>query len=400
MDRSGDGASEPETNVIPGRLVVNEPRFPKAATLNTFNWAYLGRLGLEGDALRKVEQDLASHYANVYVIPGSEMPKGKLRKDGSLGVNFVAFDRAVARYPGARRYLLWWGYAPGRVNRHRFGDFMSPDWKAAMRRYLIAWVEHLREKGIGYDRFAMYPFDESLCDEFLQLARFIKDVDPKIAIFANSIGNGDLARVDRFAPLVDTWCLSEAMSKSSAVGNHLRKTTSAEIWRYNTIGNAKSLSPYAYYRLQPWRAWAAGDTGCAFWVYATGRQNQACNGWDDFTCGRGRWSVVYDGADAPVDVQGEPFIPSRRWEAWREGVEDYEYLQTLESLIRRARYLQLPIALWKKAESVLEESVTEVLANEDNADKVYDARRRLTEEIQKLRERVAKREAAARKFIP
>lgn len=400
VDRRGDGASEPETTAIPGRLVVNEPRFPKTTELNTFNWAYLGRLGLKGDALREVEEDLASHYANVYVIPGSEMPKGKLRKDGSLNVNFAAFDRALARFANARRYLLWWGYAPGRVNRHRFGDFMSPDWKAAMRQYLVAWVEHLREKGIGYDRFAMYPFDESLCDEFLQLARFIKDVDPKIAIFANSIGNGDLARVDRFAPLVDTWCLSEAMSKSSAVGNHLRKTTSAEIWRYNTIGNAKSLSPYAYYRLQPWRAWAAGDTGCAFWVYATGRQKQACDGWDDFTCGRGRWSVVYDGIDAPVDAVGEPLIPSRRWEAWREGVEDYEYLHTLDSLIRRARDLQLSIELWKKAESVLEESVTEVLANEDDADRVYEARRRLTDEIRKLRKRVAKREAAARGMIP
>ena len=190
------------------------------------------------------------------------------------------------------------------------------------------------------------------------------------------------------------------MSESSTVGNHLRKRTSAEIWRYNTIGNAKSLSPYAYYRLQPWRTWAAGDIGCAFWVYATGRQKQVCNGWDDFTCGRGRWSVVYDGGDAPVDAVGEPLIPSRRWEAWREGVEDYEYLYTLDSLIRRARDLQLPIGLWKKAESVLKESVTEVLANEDNADKVYEARRRLTEEIQKLGERVAKREAAARRMIP
>lgn len=400
LDRIGNGSSELETTAIPGRLVVNEPRFPETIKLNSFNWAYLGRLGLEGDSLRKVEQDLASHYANVYVIPGSEMPKGTLRGDGSVSVNFAGFDRALARYPDARRYLLWWGYAPGRVSRHRFGSFMSAEWQAAMRQYLALWVDHLREKGIGYDRFAMYPFDESLCDEFLQLARFIKEVDPRIAIFANSIGGGDMARVDRFAPLVDTWCLSEAMPKSDAVRRHLRYTTNAEIWRYNTIGEAKSLSPYGYYRLQPWRAWSAGDTGCAFWVYATGRQKQTCNGWDDFTCSRGRWSVVYDGSDAPVDPVGEPLIPSRRWEAWREGVEDYEYLHTLDSLIRRARDLQLPIGLWKKAESVLEESVTEVLANEDNADKVYEARRRLTEEIQKLRERVAKREAAATRMIP
>ncbi len=400
LDRIDDGSSELETTAIPGRLVVNEPRFPETVDLNSFNWAYLGRLGLEGDSLRKVEQDLESHYANVYVIPGSEMPIGRLRGDGSVNVDFRRFDRAISRFSDARRYLLWWGYAPGRVSRHPFGRFMSAEWQAAMRQYLALWVDHMREAGIGYDRFAMYPFDESLCDEFLALAQFIKDVDSKIAIFANGIGRGDMARVERFAPLVDTWCLPEALPNSDAVRRHLRYTTNTEIWRYNTFRNAKSRSPYGDYRLQPWRAWSAGDTGCAFWTYAIGRQKQTCNGWDDFTCGRGRWSVVYDGADAPVDAQGEPFIPSRRWEAWREGVEDYEYLHTLDSLIRRARDVQLPLDLWKKAESLLEDSVAEVLANEDNVDRVYEARRCLTEEIQKLRKRVAKREAAARRKIP
>ena len=394
LDRIGDGSSDPETTAIPGRLVINEPRFPEEISLNSCNWAYLGRLGLTGDSLRKVQQDLQSHYANIYVIPGSELPKGTLRGDGSVSISFARFDRAMARYPDARRYLLWWGYAAGRVSRHQFGSFMSAEWKAAMRQYLALWVDHLREMGVGYDRFAMYPFDESLCDEFLELARFIKDVDPRIAIFANSIGGGDLAHVDRFAPLVDIWCLPEAMPKSSAVRRHLRETTNAEIWRYNTGREAKSRSPYGYYRLQPWRAWSAGDTGSAFWIYATGRQKQTCNGWDDFTCSRGRWSVVYDGTDAPVDALGEPFIPSRRWEAWREGVEDYEYLHTLDSLIKLARKRPLSPEWLKKAESVLAGVVVDVLAHVNDPDTVYEARRRLTVEIEALRKLLEKSGAA------
>jgi len=245
----------------------------------------------------------------------------------------------------------------------------------------------LQARGLSYDRFAMYPFDESLCDEFLQLARFIKQVDPKIAVFANSVGNGEISRIDQFSPFVDIWCLPEPNSRSSAVREHLRQTTKAEIWRYNATGDAKSLSPYGNYRLQPWRAWAARDTGCAFWFYATGRDRQSCNGWDDFTCGRGRWAVVYDGADAPVDTGGEPLVPSRRWEAWREGVEDYEYLRTLFSLIQAAEKEGLPVATCAHLRAVLSEIVAEVLANPEDADKVYEARRRLTAEIVRLQER-------------
>ena len=40
--------------------------------------------------------------------------------------------------------------------------------------------------------------------------------------------------------------------------------------------------------------------------------------------------MVYEMRDAPEDIPREPFeplIPSRRWQAWRAGIQDYFLLQ-------------------------------------------------------------------------
>ena len=51
----------------------------------------------------------------------------------------------------------------------------------------------------------------------------------------------------------------------------------------------------------------------------------------------GSYGVVYDSANAPIDTHGEMIVPSRRWEVWREGVEDYQYLITLQNQIEQVR---------------------------------------------------------------
>jgi hypothetical protein len=94
--------------------------------------------------------------------------------------------------------------------------------------------------------------------------------------------------------------------------------------------------------------------------------------------------VVYDGEGAPVDAGGEVFVPSRRWEAWRQGVEDYEYLHTLRERIDQCRGRRVAASVVAESEAVLKEVVAEVLAKADNPDVVYKARRRMTEGILRL----------------
>ena len=72
----------------------------------------------------------------------------------------------------------------------------------------------------------------------------------------------------------------------------------------------------------PWWAFKNGLTGAGFWVYAdSGRSS-----WHDFGKTMGYYGAVYGFAFSPLDTREEHIIPSRRWEVWREGVEDYQYL--------------------------------------------------------------------------
>ena len=81
---------------------------------------------------------------------------------------------------------------------------------------------------------------------------------------------------------------------------------------------------------------------------------------------------------APPEVtRAEAIIPSRRWEAFREGTEDFEYLARLQQLIADAE--DTPARA--RAEAVLSEAVESVLAADDDPERYDRARAALTEAI-------------------
>lgn len=66
-----------------------------------------------------------------------------------------------------------------------------------------------------------------------------------------------------------------------------------------------------------WKAFRDGYKGIGFWAYAdTGDSGTA---WDDFDGKNPDYAVIYEGPNNTI-------ISSRRWEAWRMGIEDYELL--------------------------------------------------------------------------
>ena len=99
----------------------------------------------------------------------------------------------------------------------------------------------------------------------------------------------------------------------------LYKSTGKPVWTYTCSINMKSLDPLDYYRLKPWRAWKLGLNGVCYWAYNSWRGDP----WNDFDGEIGDCGAVYNGPLGPVT--------SRRWEAWREGLEDYLYLHLLKS---------------------------------------------------------------------
>jgi hypothetical protein len=80
----------------------------------------------------------------------------------------------------------------------------------------------------------------------------------------------------------------------------------------------------------------------------------------------------------------EPIITSKRWEAWREGVEDWQYLLMLEKEIRKAeKKKDMKVANDNK--KILQEEVKKVLSDKGNSLLAERARERIIEEIIRLR---------------
>ena len=150
-------------------------------------------------------------------------------------------------------------------------------------------------------------------------------------------------------------------------------------WTYiNPIGiGPTKASPYHAYRLGVWRTWKEGMTGLGFWKYNDAR-------WD--STGKGpNWAVVYrsDAADCPVEVsKQELVIPSKRWEATREGVEDYTYLYLLKQAIGKASPKDAA-----KAKKLLDSCVEKVLKDENNPSLADQAKKQILEQLVKISDR-------------
>ena len=144
-------------------------------------------------------------------------------------------------------------------------------------------------------------------------------------------------------------------------------------WIYaHPPGSPVKAHPYQYYRAPVWRIWKEGMTGSGVWKYRGAR-------WDG--SGKGfNWGMVYrsDTADCPADVsRRELVVPGKRWEAIREGVEDYAYLYLLEQAARDGA----PGADAKKARALLAFWTEAVLKSEDDPRLAGEAKKRIMEAL-------------------
>ena len=134
----------------------------------------------------------------------------------------------------------------------------------------------------------------------------------------------------------------------------------------------------------PWRAFKRGQTGAGFWIYYYGLNFESgAVPWDDTLRPHGFSGVVYGAKASPAARNGENIIPSRRWEAWREGVEDYQYLFELQQAINKVRTKDPQMA--KEAQLTLNQQVNRVLNSQNDSSVVYDAREILSDTLMILK---------------
>jgi len=299
--------------------------------------------------------DLLDHYTNIFMAGAPSVlfnPEGEIVQEP----DYSQYDPVFKRLKGRVIFLV-----SGFQNTVRFTEdvpYMSDKWKKAYAKWLKIWVRHLRDIGIGYEDFALYPRDEPglfkgpIIDAVHEIAKLTKEVDPRVQVYTNPTGGGNAANLKKLEPYIDIWCpnLLRLVRKDREVLQFFKRK-GKPVWCYEACGKVKNLHPLDYYRMQPWVAWRHGLDGAGFWTYEYGDL------WDRWA----QFGLVYDG-DGP--------IPSKRWEAYRDGVEDFNYLSLLKQATKAAESLGILPEQVAKAKKLMEESVATLTRDQDRVDDI------------------------------
>jgi hypothetical protein len=312
------------TATIPFQIRIWPPEMPLRQNVSATNWAYLNWRLIENKQDKAI-QDLRSHRTNLFTLHPAHLPWPTTSK-GRWSIDYTEFDKVISHYQNTDRFLFFLHFNEPRLRTLKgAAPFMTQEWKALFTRWIEDWTKHLLAMGISHERFYFYPVDEPRNAEeeqvLFETAQLLKVIDPHLQTYTTHTGTAPIDNsrlmsvIDVFQVLVNQ--LSGPLAKAAI-------SSKRELWSYSAGGGGKDGDPIGFYRSQAWKAFKAGATGIGFWAYAdTGGKGSA---WNDLDGSRPDYAVIYDD-DADI-------ITSKRWEAWREGVEDYELLRQAKKKLR------------------------------------------------------------------
>ena len=194
---------------------------------------------------------------------------------------------------------------------------------AGQRSYAKHLVAHLAEMGLGYEDFMFYAEDEpglkGEITSFMENARRNKLIDPNIQNYANPWGAFTREMLEEMATVTDVW--QPGMEVLEFWGDEARdimRRGDKRISMYTPVGGVRSVRPLGFYRSQAWLALHWGIEGGGWFAYQIN---------DLFVSADGAWPG-YGG----VHVDPRDVITSRRWEAQRDGIEDFNIVSDLRDL--------------------------------------------------------------------
>lgn len=196
--------------------------------------------------------------------------------------------------------------------------------KAGKRYYIKALVDHLAEFGLGYENFCFYVEDEpglrGTVDHYLEAAKANKEIDPRVQNYANPWGGITVQNIRDMAPLTEVW--QPGMETIEYLGPDYvdaMREGDERIAMYTPPGNCRVLRPLGFYRAQPWQAFHWGIEGGGWWVYYQGVDLFATD-------------ANEEPSYAAINYDGRALVNSRRWEAQRDGIEDFNAITMLREL--------------------------------------------------------------------
>jgi hypothetical protein len=269
----------------------------------------------------------------------------------------------------------WMKLDPGSVRFERlFQQYCNK-----LERYLIAngWIDYC---WIGY--WDEPQLDDPDFDRIVRIGKIIKKTAPNLRVFMTKWPTPELFGI------VDIWCLpftEKAFNKQAILE---RKSHGEKIFVYNN--DPYIDTPLIDKRLYTWRYRLAAIDGVYAWWNLTFWQKNPYDfplqveskGARDDTLKPGDGVLLY-----PDPAGAGPPVNSLRWEAFRQGLEDYEYLYLLEKTIANAmQKLDVTAEFSNYANYRINKYLNTVLGNYFNTwtkdvEHLYNVRARIAEEI-------------------
>lgn len=272
-------------------------------------WPYYTSKFYQGKELM-IKQDLKDHHVNVLPL-----------NPWTLGVGGAVNRKEILKnltYRNENDIILLF-LNQGNLLKNP-GDYLKPSW---MNRFL-KWYDEvmvlLKSQNIPMEKVYLYPFDEVKPNEVKYFNTFVEKVKaarPNAQIYL-TIFNGVV--IKNLSNKVDILQVVRTNNDFSTLN------IKSKYWIYDIMDDAKSTDPFLRYRVQPWIAYYYDAKGVGFWNYADLQGNSI---WDDTDGGKGDFNAVYDYRNT--------IIPSIRWEAFKQGVEDYYILKAYEAKFGKAK---------------------------------------------------------------
>lgn len=284
------------------------------------NWC-----GFGPDMSDQAVRDACDHH--ISVIYGPPLPQVPVDEAGNPAgdVDWASFDKALERVP--RHFRMLFSSPPARIWPNAAPAEDAPGHIAGLRTAINAMAQHLQQQGFQWDQWAFYPVDEpwntgfTLIPYLRKFCQAVKKAEPRALIYTDPTGLFRIEYLEEFKNLIDIWQPEiNSLKRDPALAQWFRDNAKT-FWAYEAPGCAKDLLPLGHYRAQAWLGWKLGITGAGFWVYR----------------GEDNWWPYPDNEYGVTYPAFGDSVPSRRWQAARDGVEDYRALHLLRAEIQNAR---------------------------------------------------------------
>lgn len=332
---------------VPLRLHVWDFTVPARPTINVrsnvrFNLVLKRETGDSDEVMKRYYRDVYAHRSRCApgVQPSIRVMGDTVELDARQYISHLVFMRDEL---GARRFdipSLWIGHRGDHVMPRDarwqgieiFADDaltrLRPQFERPFRDYMSKLVTALKNAGVFLEPTVRFIDEPRLDDEptrngIRALSELLLDIEPELRIAHTvSAPHPDLLDVTHL------WILHTDAWERSRRQIEIARADGDAILVYNNAVNFPDHRPIRV-RLWPWLLCKYAVDGTYSWWGTTCWRGEFEDPW---TAGRGSSGVLLYPPRTP-DERGP--IDSIRWELFREGLEDYEYIALADELVRR-----------------------------------------------------------------